>query len=68
MPFENYICKHFQLRKSDIVKVIREKQLTTFEQIQDETDAATVCGSCAEDIEAILKEELELRAKGLDND
>jgi len=50
------------------VKVIREKQLTTFEQIQDETDAATVCGSCAEDIEAILKEELELRAKGLDND
>jgi len=68
MPFENYICRQFQLRKGDIVKVIREKQLTTFEQIQDETDAATVCGSCAEDIEAILKEELELRAKGLDND
>lgn len=64
MPFENYICRHFQLRKDDIIKVIREKQLNTFEQIQDETDAGTICGSCAEDIEQILREELELRAKG----
>ena len=53
-----------QLRKSDIVKVIRDKQLTTFAQVQDETDAATICGSCAEDIEQILQEELELRKKG----
>jgi NAD(P)H-nitrite reductase large subunit len=61
MPFENYVCRHMQLRKSDIVKVIRDKQLSTFEQIQDETDAATICGSCAEDIQEILKEELALR-------
>ncbi len=61
MPFENYVCRHMQLRKSDIVNIIREKNLTTFEQIQDETDAATICGSCAEDIQEILKEELDLR-------
>jgi NAD(P)H-nitrite reductase large subunit len=61
MPFENYVCRHLQLRKSDIVKVIRDKQLSTFEQIQDETDAATICGSCADDIHEILKEELALR-------
>ena len=61
MPFENYVCKHMQLTKSDIVKVIREKNLTTFEQIQDETDAATVCGSCAQEIDDILQEELRKR-------
>jgi NAD(P)H-nitrite reductase large subunit len=61
MPFENYVCRHMQLTKSDIVKVIREKNLTTFEQVQDETDAATICGSCAQDVDDILQEELMLR-------
>lgn len=55
------VCRHMQLTKADIVKVIRDKQLTTFEQVQDETDAATICGSCAADVEAILEEELRNR-------
>jgi nitrite reductase (NADH) large subunit len=61
--FENndIVCRHLQLTKADIVKTIRDKQLTTFEQVQDETDAATVCGSCAADVEAILEEELRKR-------
>lgn len=58
MPFNNFVCRHMQLTKDDIINVIREKQLTTFEQIQDETDAGTICGSCVEEIEAILEEEL----------
>lgn len=61
MPFENYVCRHLQLRKSDFVKIIREKNLTTFEQIQDETDAATICGTCADEIRQILQEELDKR-------
>ncbi len=63
--FENndIVCRHLQLTKADIVKTIRDKQLTTFEQVQDETDAATVCGSCAADVEAILEEELRKREK-----
>jgi NAD(P)H-nitrite reductase large subunit len=55
------VCRHLQLTKADIAKAIRDKQLTTFEQVQDETDAATVCGSCAADVEAILEEELRNR-------
>ena len=64
--FENndIVCRHLQLTKADIIKAIRDKQLTTFEQVQDETDAATVCGSCAADVEAILEEELRKREEG----
>jgi len=53
-----------QLTKDDIVRVIREKKLTTFEEVQDETDAATICGSCAADIESILEEELKKQESG----
>jgi NAD(P)H-nitrite reductase large subunit len=59
-----FICKHLQLTRFDIVKVIRARNLTTFEQIQDETDAATVCGACAPDIRQILEDELKLREQG----
>ncbi|PWE00748.1 (2Fe-2S)-binding protein [Marinilabilia rubra] len=52
------VCRHMQLTKDEIVRTIREKNLTTFEEVQDETDAATICGSCAADIEAILEVEL----------
>ncbi len=58
------VCLHLQLTKADLIKAIREKQLTTFEQLQDETDVSTVCGSCAPDVEEILEEELKKRASG----
>ena len=58
------VCRHLQLTRDDIVRAIREKNLSTFEEIQDETDAGTVCGSCAADIEEILEEELRLRREG----
>lgn len=61
MAFESFVCRHMQLTKNDIVKVIQDKNLTTFEQIQDETDAATICGSCAQEIDDILHEELKKR-------
>lgn len=58
------VCRHLQLTKADIIKAIRAGELNTFEDIQDETDAATVCGSCAADLETILEEELQKRASG----
>ncbi|MDN5292382.1 MAG: hypothetical protein PWQ06_2621 [Anaerophaga sp.] len=58
------VCRHLQLTKENIIKAIREKNLSTFEEVQDETDAATVCGSCAADVEAILEEELRKRENG----
>ena len=60
----DFVCRHLQLTKGDIVRVIREKNLSSFTEIQDETDAGTVCGTCVSDIEDILEEELELRRKG----
>ncbi len=54
----DFVCKHMLLRKQDLVKAIHEKGLKTVEDIQDETDAATICGSCYADIEEILEEEL----------
>ncbi|HLW06731.1 MAG TPA: (2Fe-2S)-binding protein [Marinilabiliaceae bacterium] len=52
------VCRHLQLTKADIVRAIREYNLTSFQGIQDETDAGTVCGTCVADIEEILEEEL----------
>ncbi len=55
----DFVCKHMLLRKADLIKVIHEKNLTTMDEVQDETDVATICGSCYADIEEILEEELE---------
>lgn len=57
----DFVCRHMQLTKADIVKVIRDKQITSFEELQDETDVATICGSCVADIEDILEEEIAKR-------
>jgi NAD(P)H-nitrite reductase large subunit len=56
MPDDIIICNCNEIYKSTIVKAIREKGLSTVEQVQEETTAGTVCGSCIEDIESILKE------------
>lgn len=50
------ICIHLSLKKSEIVKAIKEKGLKTLEEVQDETNAGTVCGSCIHALEDILKE------------
>ena len=54
----DFVCKHMLLRKQDLVKAIHEKELKTVEDIQDETNAATICGSCYDDLSEILEEEL----------
>ncbi len=57
----DFVCRHMQMTKADIIKVIREKNITSFDDLQDETDVATICGSCAADIEEILEEEIARR-------
>jgi NAD(P)H-nitrite reductase large subunit len=57
----DFVCRHMQLTKADIVRLIRQKQLSSFTEIQDETDVGTVCGTCVADIEDILEAELERR-------
>ena len=50
------ICNCLGIMKSEIVKAIKDKGLHTVEEVQDETNAGTVCGSCIPDIEDILYE------------
>jgi bacterioferritin-associated ferredoxin len=50
------ICNCLGIMKSEIVKAIKDKGLKTLEEVQDETNAGTVCGSCIPDIEDILKD------------
>jgi len=50
------ICHCNGIMKSEIVKAIREKGLTTVEEVQDVTIAGTGCGGCIPDIEDLLKE------------
>ncbi|HAX93459.1 MAG: (2Fe-2S)-binding protein [Bacteroidales bacterium] len=50
------ICHCNGIMKSEIVKAIKEKGLKTLEEVQDATEAGTVCGGCVDDIEEILKE------------
>ncbi len=50
------ICHCNGIMKSEIVKAIVEKGLTTVEGVQDATLAGTTCGGCIPDIEDILKE------------
>ena len=50
------ICNCLGIMKSEIVKAVKDKGLHTVEEVQDETNAGTVCGSCIPDIEDILNE------------
>lgn len=44
-----------EITYSQIVKAINEKGCKTFEDIQRETEAGTVCGCCEDDINDIIK-------------
>jgi nitrite reductase (NADH) large subunit len=50
------ICHCNGILKSEIVNAVKEKGLTTVEEVQDITTAGTVSGGCIPDIEDILKE------------
>lgn len=50
------ICNCFQVDRDTIVKAIKEKHLTTVEQVGEETSAGTGCGQCQPEIQKILNE------------
>ncbi len=47
-----------EVTRGQIVAAIKEKGCKTFEDIQVETEAGTVCGACEDDIQDILDEHL----------
>jgi len=56
MEDDPIICNCLEIRKSTIVNAIKEHSLKTVEEVGDETDAGTVCGTCQDDIQNILDE------------
>jgi bacterioferritin-associated ferredoxin len=50
------ICTCNEIYKSEIVKAILEKGLSTVEEVGEATTAGTVCGQCQDDIKDILDE------------
>ncbi|WP_068473474.1 (2Fe-2S)-binding protein [Saccharicrinis aurantiacus] len=57
----DFACRHMLKKKKDVVKIIQDNNFTTMDEIQDETNIATICGSCFSDIEEILEEEIAKR-------
>ena len=50
------ICTCNEIYKSEIVKAILEKGLSTVDEVGEATTAGTVCGQCQDDIQDILDE------------
>ena len=56
MEDDPIICSCMEINRSTIVNAIKEHGLKTVEEVGDETEAGTVCGSCQDDIQDILDE------------
>ena len=56
-----YVCRHLQYTKDEIIDVIRDQRINSFEELQDATDIGTVCSTCRDAVETILFEELRAR-------
>lgn len=64
MSDNNYlVCRHMGLTRQDFIDIIKEKNLTTVEDVMDETDAGSVCGSCIYDLNILMEEILEEQNK-----
>ncbi len=44
-----------EISRGEIIEAIKVNKLITVDEVGDATEAGTVCGSCHEDIEKILK-------------
>lgn len=53
---DQIICNCFQVTKREIIEAIKEKKLTTVDQVGEATNAGTGCGGCQDTIQEILDE------------
>lgn len=56
MENDDIVCNCMQITKGEIIKAIKAGDLKSMEEVGEETEAGTVCGSCQDDIEEIIKE------------
>jgi bacterioferritin-associated ferredoxin len=55
MKNDRIICTCLDIKQSQIENAIKEKKLTSIEEVQDATTAGTVCGGCVDDIYILLE-------------
>ena len=55
MDREEIICNCMDITRGTIIDAIKNNNLKTVDEVGDATEAGTVCGSCQDDIEEILK-------------
>lgn len=55
------VCKCFGVTDAQIIRTIRENQLTTVEEVTDYTKAGGACGECRDEIAELLAAELRVR-------
>lgn len=56
MERNEIICSCMDITKGEVEDAIKNKKLTSVSQVQDETEAGTVCGACVDDIYLLLEE------------
>lgn len=56
MDNDEIVCNCMQITKGEIIEAIKNGNLKTIDEVGEATEAGTVCGSCQDDIEDILKE------------
>lgn len=56
MNREDILCTCMDITKGEVEDAIKNKKLKSVSQVQDETEAGTVCGACVDDIFLLLEE------------
>ncbi len=54
-PGDHLVCSCQVVSRGEIMSAIAERKLTTVEQVSEQTGAATGCGGCRPDVEALLQ-------------
>ena len=51
---DKIVCIHMELTEGEFIDIIQKKGLKTIEEVMEETDAGSVCGTCIPKIKALL--------------
>jgi bacterioferritin-associated ferredoxin len=56
MTREEILCTCLDITRGEVEDAIKDKNLKSVSQVQEETEAGTVCGACVDDIYNLLEE------------
>jgi NAD(P)H-nitrite reductase large subunit len=56
MERDEILCTCMDITKGTVEDAIKKKKLKSVRQVQDETEAGSVCGGCVDDIYILLEE------------